>query len=112
VQRLFNLALIYYAAATFVYPIELIYKKTFELLVILDFEAHDATVVALIDFIIILANESVQEYLIIQSIDGSLLLLLLKHKETCEDAFVHCSMDKCPNFFFCQCMILNKKRKR
>ena len=110
-QRLLDLCLVDDATPGLIYPVELLDEKISKLLVILDLLAHDSTKAALVDFVIVLADERVQENLVIQRINSCLFLLLLQHEEAREDAVLHRTMDEGPHLFLRQRPILYIKHK-
>ena len=108
----FDLALVDDATPVLIDPVELLYQKISKLLVILDLLAHDSTKAALVDFVIVLADERVQENLVVQRINCSLFLLLLEHEEAGENAFLHRPVYEGTHLFLRQRPILYKKHKR
>ena len=106
-ESLLDLSLIDHAVSNLVNPIELVNKKTFELLIIFDFETDDAAVVAFIDLVIVLADECIEEDFVVKRVNCSLLLLLLQQEESGENALFDSTMDKRAYFFLRECPVLN-----
>ena len=76
-EGLLNLVFVDNAAPRLVNPLELRYQFIPKLYVILYLQADHSAIIALIDFVLILADESIEEYFIVKGVDCRLLLLLL-----------------------------------
>ena len=76
-ECLLDLALINQAAPSGIDTIKLLNQKAFELFIIIEFKANNLTVGAFVDVFIILRYKGVEEYFVIQGIDGCLFLLFL-----------------------------------
>ena len=98
-EGLLNLVFVDETAPRLVNPIELLNESIPELHVILDLQAYHSAIVALIDFVFILADEGVEEYFIVKRVDCRLFLLLLQHEEAGKDALFDSPVDKRAHFF-------------